>query len=392
MARGERRVPLGDFGEFLNSRFNSNQVKPYWIEKRNAKEDILEISKDDVKEIKEKVLKYGKLIEKNVVKALERGNEDIIRYVGQQLSGRKKIYKEALRKDNLLQDLLKSQYHWIDLNTKKSLLNHEVDVVEIALNQIHFNSLGKGREKVRDKSNQASYAEIVLKGKGEDDGWNSLQNLERDKFKNRIGFVKTSSWKEAKELVEKSRNKLFLGERMSKSLTKSTDDTFKDKPRSVIGDDLKQDPVLKNGKVFNFQSVGSNENQFKCKVKTNTPSHEMLNIEINAELQDILHRSKIGFTYFKMNEVTISDVIKEMGFHEQISITELSSWKFLVSFASQRDMNSFDFELLSSWFLKWEGVEANNFIVQRKAFMECRGLLFVAWSESNLKSISTRKR
>ncbi|KAK1363684.1 hypothetical protein POM88_039245 [Heracleum sosnowskyi] len=473
-------VPLGDSGEFLNSSLNLNQVKPYWIEKRSVKEDILEISKDNVKKIKEKVLKYGKLIEKDMVKALERGNEGIIRYAYNKLRRLEKLIdkelleklidkellekalggdeaviekarwtllmsnwkrptvkwqeenlqEEVLRMDNLLQDLLKSQYHWIDLNTKKSPVNHEVDVVEMALNQIHFNSLGKGREKVRDKNNQLSYAEIVLKGKGENDGWRKVTYKKKhpaksratvfiskipikakakdvwnfftgngkvidivlpkkkDKFKNIIEFVKTSSWQEAKELVEKSRDELFLGERMSISLTKSTDDTSKVKPRSVIGVDLKKDPVLKNGKVFHSQSIGSNENQFKCKVKTNNPSHEMLKMEINAGLQDILHRSKIGLTYFKMNEVTFSDVMKEMGFHKQISITELSSWKFLVSFSSQRDMNSFDFELLSSWFIKWEGVEANNFLVQGKAYMECRGLIFVAWNESNLKSIS----
>ncbi|KAK1358405.1 hypothetical protein POM88_051661 [Heracleum sosnowskyi] len=175
---------------------------------------------------------------------------------------------------------------------------------------------------------------------------------------------------------------------MSISLAKSPDDVVKDKSRTVTGDVLKQDSVLKNGKVVNSQSFGSNEHQFKGKVKTNTPSQEMLNLEINTGIQDILLRSKIGFTYFKMNKVTLSDAMKEMGFHEKISITELSSWKFLVSFASQRDMNTFDFELLSSWFMKWEGVEANSFIVQRKVLMECRGLPFVAWSESNLKSLS----
>ncbi|KAK1358406.1 hypothetical protein POM88_051662 [Heracleum sosnowskyi] len=212
MAKGERREPLGDSREILNSRLNSYQVKPFWIEKRNVKEDIAMISKDDVKAIKEKVLKYGKLIEKDVVKALERGNEDFIRYAYNRLRRLEKLIdkelldkalmgdeeamekarwtllmsnwkgpivkwkeenlqEEALKKDILLQDLLKTQYHWIDQNTKKSLLNQEEDAVEMALNQIHFNSLGKGMERVRDKNSQPSYAEIVLKGKGEDDGW-----------------------------------------------------------------------------------------------------------------------------------------------------------------------------------------------------------------------------
>ncbi|KAK1362168.1 hypothetical protein POM88_046642 [Heracleum sosnowskyi] len=36
----------------------------------------------------------------------------------------------------------------------------------------------------------------------------------------------------------------------------------------------------------------------------------------------------------------------------------------------------------------WDGVDPYNFRIQRKIFVECRGLPFLAWSEQNLKCIT----
>ncbi|KAK1353115.1 hypothetical protein POM88_052953 [Heracleum sosnowskyi] len=68
--------------------------------------------------------------------------------------------------------------------------------------------------------------------------------------------------------------------------------------------------------------------------------------------------------------------MKEMGFQDKLHISELTGWSFLVIFGSKEEMQTFDLELLSACFKKWDNINPLTFSIRRRTLVECRGLPF----------------
>lgn len=180
--------------------------------------------------------------------------------------------------------------------------------------------------------------------------WDFFQNEERildiilpkkrDKDNNRIDFVKVKNQESAIKVVERLRNKKLMGEKIDLKVVHEKNSG-------------KETGVLNDGKTINSAKKNNEEKNHPAttmpileQVKLNAQPSFLVDdkfIPIELKGEDCFDNSMIGFSSFPMNRDILSKVMKELGINN-ISVKEISCWKFMITFSSEHERESFNWE------------------------------------------------
>ncbi|KAK1365258.1 hypothetical protein POM88_040819 [Heracleum sosnowskyi] len=108
---------------------------------------------------------------------------------------------------------------------------------------------------------------------------------------------------------------------------------------------------------------------------------------LNKKLVKFEKSGLIGFSWFPMTGVILQEVLIEEGF-SNISVKEISCWKFLLNFKDDKDKSLFDRSRVKHWLHDIRSIEEEDRRIRRKVAVEVRGIPFIAWTESTLMDIT----
>lgn len=369
------------------------------------------------------------------------------------------VNKRMQEEEDALVSFIFSYKDLVHPNVLKDVKDKKSEGFRMALNQIHYGSLRVRREVqdskklIRQSNNKADedekmgwtlvthkknqktkqergcifMAKIPYEAKAKE-VWNFLQQggritdvtlpRKRDKFQNRIGFVKVESEQEAFNILENLQGRPLLGNIIHLSIARKPKEAYKkqdngmrqkqeekaikeikvwvekgEKEKGEKGKDLRiptgpSDKPRKQNNSSKREKKMETKEKFK-KGKSEDDNSKFFEMETNKEAEDILNRSIIGYSYSMSTGDFLQVAIDDLKLGLEIKVAELSSWKFLLTFSSEEGKNSFNFDNLSNWFSRWEDIQVNSFCIKRNAFIECRGVPFKVWSRSNFINLTS---
>lgn len=100
--------------------------------------------------------------------------------------------------------------------------------------------------------------------------------------------------------------------------------------------------------------------------------------------EDWFLKSKIGFSVFSMDGAILTQIMKELRI-SNVLVKEISCWKFLFTFASLKERDSFGWKVLKDWIECVRNPSEEDLIIKSKITVEVRELPVNAWTETNLK-------
>ncbi|KAK1383695.1 hypothetical protein POM88_021430 [Heracleum sosnowskyi] len=232
----------------------------------------------------------------------------------------------------------------------------------------------------------------------------------RDKFGNRIGFVKTNSEVEAMKINKRMNGTVFLG---CKLITVMANPKA---PRRKMNSGIKQKvvPVMEKSYSNMGEQMPTFEQNWKqntitdCKVsdtdkkismegdvditrvsrpiKIVSKPRKICDLTHVQELTGLVERSMIGYTWTHEEVDLLQEKMINAGFYN-IAVKQFSGTKFLLSCDTQDSKEEMDWSLLGCWFEKIANVNESYLLVPMKTWIEIIGLPWTMCSEENIKKL-----
>lgn len=222
-----------------------------------------------------------------------------------------------------------------------------------------------GREIWKFFSSCGSFIDIILLKK-------------RDKNGKRIGFIHTSSERDAGAIISNAKMSKGLSRKISMSIN---------------------NPKRKSSYRQNFQTYDkpknplSGEERVKKAPEEEIPFEkrmfEFTEVEIDEEVEQALLSSKLGYSWFEEDVQNIKDKFCAMGLGKY-KVIALSKRKFIISKDEKESWEDLDRSDLSVWFNKIRNFEEFDHVMSRVVWIECKGLPMPLWKEKNLRAFTDR--
>ncbi|KAK1370281.1 hypothetical protein POM88_036373 [Heracleum sosnowskyi] len=265
---------------------------------------------------------------------------------------------------------------WIDPNVQAMKMEGNNEGIRMTSNQIHYKSLRnlKGKE-YHDDFKMKSYAQALavqkFKGKTEkqkipnrakaSEIWLFFSRMgrvmdiilprKRDRFDNRIGFIKTDDVISAEKIIKNLKSTPFLGSLLD---------------YQYIGENKKSREGVKN--------KGKEDMYDEDKSAKKTLRNENSNLRKEGVLKKKLENLE-------------KEVLIEEGF-SNILVKEISCWKFLLKFKDDKDKILFDKSRIKHWLHGIRNIEEEDHRIKRKMVVEARRKSYIAWTEDTLMDIT----
>lgn len=200
----------------------------------------------------------------------------------------------------------------------------------------------------------------------------------RDRFGNRIGFVKCGNLATATKILEAVKGKKLLGVKLDLLLA------HKDKSKT---DSHRTEEKLEDFGKETKSKIPASKNEDGKEKKQQVPNASTNDqVTIDTLSKDCFKFSKIGFTLYPMSGVILNQILEEMKIRG-VEVKEVTCWKFIFSFPSQEKCNAFDWNMLKDWVNKVRNPCREDLMIKRQAIVEVRGLPFNSWTESSLRTV-----
>lgn len=164
----------------------------------------------------------------------------------------------------------------------------------------------------------------------------------RDRFGNRIGFVKTSNLETGRKLIERFDGVTLWGKKISPTIARS-----KNGVGSKYGTNKKVDQGGQHKEEMHSHAVQMYEKEHEslqpnvCKDETGTENLKSCFLNTDEELLKLLDRSMIGQTWEMEEEDILVEKIVSIGFLN-LEVRKISNKKFLLSCENLEQKNGMD--------------------------------------------------
>lgn len=274
----------------------------------------------------------------------------------------------------------------------------------------------KAKSKVNRSNSTIFVAKIPLNSKAKEI-WDWIDNKEgildiilprkRDRFNNRIGFIKMTYEEIALRTIERIKNKplknVFPDLRIAKDrnsnslkqrLSRNKINTKSDKQTGEVFETSKNvntNSGVSRNKVDRTLHKKEREPTKVVKNSAKTPNYDNHGIENQLELiplnKGCFENCLIGFTHYPIQGVILKEVLdcNNLGIKE---IKELSCWKYLLVFSSKEKFDMFNWSLVKDWLTRIRAPDSEDTLIKRKAVIEIRCIPLNCLEEGNLQIIT----
>lgn len=218
----------------------------------------------------------------------------------------------------------------------------------------------------------------------------------RDKWNNRIGFVKVQSEKEALRAIELMKDIKLGGVKMDIMLARKFQKKGVESPKREGAKPGDRPPESKTIRVPKETSVKmSSEDNHRLeslkqrkesgRTEEGSPVPKRISVQENSLINT--ENCLVGFSAFPLRGEILQEVLIELGM-AYIEVKEISCWKFLLRFASEEKLKDWNGDGIKDWICLTRNLSEEDLIPKRRALIEIRGLPLHYWSEENLEKIT----
>lgn len=322
---------------------------------------------------------------------------------------------------NIIKDFLNSYSHLIEPSVLHEALKNDEKALALALGQIHHKTLPsqppKGRDEMTFKDALLSPTKFGMKTspfegsrspspKGQIlsktvffTGFDNLTHArdlwklfkqetkvidiilprKRDRYGNRVGFLKTMNSEEAIKVVKKLNGYSFGKGHLYLALAK-------DQPKKVQFANKAKEGKVRSEEPRHHSPESCKNSDLPVGGESVKETKSGIELKVNEDIASELKCCMCLVTAKHETVDTVEKIVEGLGFRDA-TIKGISSKKFLAYFDDIRDLSELDTDFLSIGFMEVREVTNADLIPSRKVWIELRGLPILGWTEENYNDL-----